>query len=164
MKALRVLIASLLLAVIGYIPATAGGADDEALNAQTQLESNERACAAYKKADAQMSTVYRRVLNETRNDTLFVQKMRAAQRAWLLFRDAHLEAMYPAADKRGAYGSVNPMCRCIELEKLTDDRTRVLKTWIEGVEEGDVCAGSIKIKPIKQPVNLRHSVKHPTSK
>jgi uncharacterized protein YecT (DUF1311 family) len=115
---------------------------------QDQMELTEKACSDYKKADAEMNSIYRKVLAENKKDRLFVQKMRAAQRAWVAFRDAHLESLYPATDKRAAYGSVHPMCHCMELQTLTDERAKVLKVWLDGVgeSEGDVCAGSIKIK------------------
>lgn len=146
MKALSTfLVLPLLMLLTGYPSANGGGAG-VVRKTQNQMELNEKACAAYKKVDAEMNRVYQQILSENRADTLFVQKMRAAQRAWLVFRDAHLEAMYPAADKRAAYGSVNPMCQCMELEKLTDERTRVLRQWVDGIEQGDVCGGSIKVK------------------
>src|SRR6266699_4067192 len=110
--------------------------------AQTQLELNEKACESYKKADAAMNKTYQQILSRYRADTLFIQKLKAAQRAWISYRDAHLEALYPAADKRAAYGTVNPMCQCAALEELTVERTRILKQWVDGREEGDVCGGS----------------------
>lgn len=144
MKAVRK--TSLILLLLLVMSSTKAGGIDSIPTTQTQLELNEKACAAYKKADTQMNKIYRRILSENGADKLFVQKMRAAQRAWIVFRDAHLEAMYPAADKRAAYGTVNPMCQCMELEKLTDERVRVLQQWVSGIEEGDVCGGSIKVK------------------
>jgi len=110
------------------------------------MELTEKACADYKKADAEMNSIYRKVLAENQKDRVFVQKMRAAQRAWITFRDAHLESLFPAIDKRAAYGSVQPMCHCMELEKITAERAKVLKQWLDGIEEGDVCAGSVKTK------------------
>jgi uncharacterized protein YecT (DUF1311 family) len=35
-------------------------------------------------------------------------ELRTAQRAWLAFRDAHLQELYPAKDKQGEYGSMYP--------------------------------------------------------
>jgi uncharacterized protein YecT (DUF1311 family) len=134
---LIVLFAVLLLSI-----QTSAGPTPARHSYQNQLELTEQACAAYKKADAEMNSIYRKILNENRKDRLFVQKMRAAQRAWLMFRDAHLESIFPATDKRTAYGSVQPMCHCMELEKITDERAKDLKQWVDGVEEGDVCAGS----------------------
>ncbi len=112
---------------------------------QTQGEMNQDACERYKKADARLNQTYQRILTEYRQDKTFTEKLKTAQRAWLAFRDAHLASIYPASPTE--YGSVNPMCRCVRLEQLTKERTNVLRQWTEGVEEGDVCAGSVKRKP-----------------
>ena len=36
-------------------------------------------------------------------------KIRAAEKAWIVYRDAFMEAMYPAKNKQVEYGSVYPM-------------------------------------------------------
>lgn len=109
--------------------------------AQTQLEMNEQAHSKYEKADKEMNRVYQQIL-KSYHDELFIQKLKAAQRAWLAYRDAHLEELYPAKDPKVEYGSVYPMCYSIELEDLTIQRTKVLRQWLDGVQEGDVCTGS----------------------
>jgi uncharacterized protein YecT (DUF1311 family) len=114
--------------------------------AQTQSDLNQEGCAKYKKADARMNAAYRQVLNDYKQDTLFVAKLKAAQRAWVAFRDAHLRSVYPEPNTLMAYGSVNPMCRCVVLAELTAERTKALKKWLDGIEEGDVCSGSVRIK------------------
>lgn len=116
-----------------------------ASSAQTQGQMNDEACSKYQQADAEMSRVYRQVLAEYKSETVFIKKLGIAQRAWLAFRDAHLEAMYPEIDKT-RYGSVYPMCRCDLLTELIRERTKLLKKWITGNKEGDVCTGSVKIK------------------
>jgi uncharacterized protein YecT (DUF1311 family) len=114
--------------------------------AQTQTELNKRACDNYKAVDAEMNKVYQQILKEYRADNLFIQKLKAAQRAWLTYRDAQLEALYPAADTQVEYGSIYPACRCNALQEITSERTKVLRRWTEGVKEGDTCSGSIKVK------------------
>jgi hypothetical protein len=32
------------------------------------------------------------------------------------------------------------------LTELTQDRIKALQVWIDGVEEGNICAGTVKIK------------------
>jgi uncharacterized protein YecT (DUF1311 family) len=113
--------------------------------AQTQTQMNEEACSKYKQADAEMNKVYKQVLNEYKSELAFIKKLGVAQRAWVAFRDAHLEAIYPEIDKT-RYGSVYPMCRCDVLTELTRERTKSLRKWITGNKEGDVCTGSIKLK------------------
>ena len=115
-------------------------------SAQTQTEMNDSACAKYKKADAEMNAVYQQVLNKYKNETQFVSKFKAAQRAWIAFRDAHLESLYPEPNKLQAHGSVNPVCRCSVLTELTAERTKQLKQWLNGAEEGDVCSGSVRMR------------------
>ncbi|HZS08268.1 MAG TPA: lysozyme inhibitor LprI family protein [Blastocatellia bacterium] len=112
---------------------------------QTQGEMNDEACGKYKKADAELNRIYNRILREYANDRIFLRKLKAAQRAWVIFRDAHLESIYPDPDPH-TYGSVNPMCRCTVLSELTNERVKTLKAWLDGIEEGDVCAGNVRIK------------------
>jgi uncharacterized protein YecT (DUF1311 family) len=113
---------------------------------QTQLEMNEEADENYKKTDKELNVVYNKILAENKSDTKFISKLKAAQKAWILFRDAEMEAMFPEEDKRLHYGSVFPMCWSMRLTELTKERIKKLKIWANGIEEGDVCSGSIKIK------------------
>lgn len=112
--------------------------------AQTQQDINDQACSDYKKADREMNQAYQTILRDYSKDRGFVVAMRKAQLAWIRYRDAHLNSIFPG--DRSQYGSVNPMCRCNELAELTKQRTQILNRWVEGIAEGDVCAGSVKVK------------------
>ena len=113
---------------------------------QTQGELNDQACLKYKKADAEMNSIYKQILDSYKSEAVFVAKLKTAQRAWVAFRDAHLESLYPEPNKLQSYGSVNPMCQCIVLAELTTERTKALRQWLRGIPEGDVCSGSVRIK------------------
>ena len=76
----------------------------------------------------------------------FPDKLRNAQRAWLTFRDAELEAKFPFEDKQYHYGSVYPMCANLFLARRTQERIKHLREWLDGTEEGDTCAGSVQYK------------------
>ncbi len=115
-------------------------------NVQAQTSTNQNICSRYKSTDAEMNKVYQQILSEYKQDSVFLQKMKTAQRAWLAFRDAHLDSLYPAENKLRAYGSVNSDCRCLALEELTAKRISELKKWTSGLPKGEVCAGSIKNK------------------
>jgi hypothetical protein len=52
---------------------------------------------------------------------------------------------FPKREKR-YYGSVFEECKKLFLVEITQNRIQKLKVWIEGVQEGEVCKGSIKIK------------------
>jgi uncharacterized protein YecT (DUF1311 family) len=114
--------------------------------AQTQGQMNQEACHKYEEADAEMNKVYQQVLGEYKKDAAFIQKLKAAQRLWIAFRNAHIESLYPKPNKLAAYGSSHAACRCAALTEVTAARIEALKRWITGVEEGDTCSGSIKMK------------------
>lgn len=114
--------------------------------AQTQGEMGKDACDEYKKADIELNKLYRQILSEYKADALFVQKLRSAQRAWVAYRDAHLEALYPATNPQVEYGSVFLMCRCTALAEITRKRAEELRRWVDGVDEGEACAGSIRVR------------------
>ena len=98
------------------------------------------------KVDKELNAIYQKILTEYTGDQEFIAKLKAAQRAWLKFRDAEMEALFPLQEKGYSYGSIYPMCHSIWLANLTQDRITQLKKWTEKVEEGDVCAGSIRTK------------------
>ena len=110
-------------------------------NAQTQADLNDDACATYQKADKKLNAVYQQVLKQHQDDANFTTRLRKAQRAWLAFRDAEMEAIYPAANKQAEYGSIYPMCNCLEQTALINQRIEQLSDWLDA-EEGDVCRGS----------------------
>jgi len=106
---------------------------------QSQAGLNQCASNSAQTADAELNRVYAKVLAANAPDKAFIEKFKAAQRAWIVFRDAQIAARYPnPAD----YGSVLPMCQSGEYEQLTRERIKQLNAWIVGTEEGDVCAGS----------------------
>ena len=113
---------------------------------QTKQAPNQDACAGFKQADTLLNKTYNQVLTEYSKNAAFIRKLKIAQRAWIAYRNAQVEALYPEPDKRTAYGTVYPMCRCLALARLATLRTDELKKWIDGAEEGDTCSGSIKIK------------------
>jgi uncharacterized protein YecT (DUF1311 family) len=114
--------------------------------AQTQMEMNLDACEAFKAADESLDATYQRILSEYQDEKAFLVKFKAAQESWMIFRDAHLAALYPEEDTQMAYGSIFPLCRCQTLLEMTEERIQVLEKWIDGVEEGDVCVGSIRYR------------------
>jgi uncharacterized protein YecT (DUF1311 family) len=112
--------------------------------ANTQLESNECAAKEYAEADAELNRVYKTILEKYKKDPLFLDKLRAAQRAWLAYRDAEIEAKYPHADEPRYYGSIFPMCDGLYRAQLTQERVEKLREWLDGAEEGDACSGSVE--------------------
>jgi len=110
--------------------------------AQTQVQMNETARAEYQRADAELNKTYNEVLQQHRTDAVFLSKLRRAQRAWLTFREAEVEAVFPAANPSHEYGSIYPVCRFRLLKTLSEERLSQLKLWKSGMDETETCAGS----------------------
>ena len=111
---------------------------------QSQSEMNKEANNEYKKADIELNNVYQKILTEYKFNTVFIDRLKKTQRIWMSYRDAELEMKFPAENKQTVYGSVYPMCVSFFLKELTEERIEKLNVWINGIEEGNVCSGSVK--------------------
>ena len=98
----------------------------------------------YAKAEKEINAVYQQILQQYSTDKEFVTNLKAAQRLWIQFRDAEIKARYPNQTP-GYYGSVYLTCVSDLKTQLTNERIKTLKLWLTGIQEGDVCSGSIRI-------------------
>jgi len=114
-------------------------------SAQTQMEMNQDAASEFKAADKELNAIYQQILEDYADDDVFLANLKEAQRCWIDFRDAQLKMKYPDREP-GYYGSIQPVCEMTYLTELTQDRIKTLNVWIEGVEEGNLCGGTVKVK------------------
>jgi uncharacterized protein YecT (DUF1311 family) len=112
--------------------------------ARTQTDLNVCADAALKRSERELELTYHKVLKAYADDKVFIARVKKAQRAWLKFRDAELDTIFPHKGKTTYYGSAFPMCFDNWTVKLTRMRIEQLKQWLNGVAEGEICAGSIR--------------------
>ena len=111
--------------------------------AKTQSELEDCFCDRASTADNKLNLTYQQLLKKNASDNVFVEKLKASQRAWLAFRDAQLEAIYPEKQNpRAKYGSVFNMCLCMAQEELIVARIKQLTRMLQS-EEGDVCGWDI---------------------
>lgn len=110
----------------------------DAVRAQTQFEMNQDAGRELRAAEAEMNKLVDGLVTKAKGKPVSVAKLKAAQSAWLAFRDAHLKAYWPS-EEPGLYGTVQPMCEMIEMTRLTKARIAELRAMTSSVE-GDVCA------------------------
>jgi uncharacterized protein YecT (DUF1311 family) len=105
--------------------------------AMAQSEMNHCAGEDARKADAELNRVYQNLLSKMKGDVSATKKVREAQRAWVAFRDAQLEALYPAENKQGEYGSIYPMCYAIVVTTMTKERTAQLRRMLQDKDPCD---------------------------
>jgi uncharacterized protein YecT (DUF1311 family) len=106
--------------------------------ATTQSEINAYATEDLKRADTELNQLYQQILKKYATDQVFIQKLRLAEEAWVKFREAHMAALDSELDP-SSMGSVYPMCKAMEITRLTNERVEDLKRILNH-PEGDVCA------------------------
>ena len=100
------------------------------LHAQSQAAMNEEAARDFEAADARLNQTYKALLDQV--DKPAQEKLKAAQRAWLQFRDA--EAAFVAdAEARG--GSMEAMSSTTTSTALTKHRTEELRLLLKEMQE-----------------------------
>lgn len=112
--------------------------------AQAQAESKKPISLNQESADDELNRIYQQILKNYQSDTAFIANLKISQRIWIRFRDAELNMKFPDRDA-GYYGSIYPECKALYLEELTRARTKTLLVWLKGIEEGELCRGSVKM-------------------
>src|SRR5438445_12246147 len=118
--------------------------------AQTQGDLTECGSNDYKGTEDALNRTYQRLLNKAAADSVAVEKIKAAQTAWVAFRYAQIAALYPAEGKQAKYGTVFPMCANLALADLTRERTKMLEHMFNPIE-GDVCDGGLVYSEGEKP-------------
>jgi uncharacterized protein YecT (DUF1311 family) len=88
------------------------------------------ACARddFNAADAELNRAYRQLLTAGAKERTFIANLRTAQKAWIKFRDAELEAKFACEnqDNRTCWGSMITLDWPAYKTMLTRERTRQL--------------------------------------
>jgi len=122
------------LAIMFLLVSTSGFAQTSAQyracddKAKTQHEINVCASEEAARADDELNATYRKLLLKAAGQEKAVAKIKAAERAWLAYRDAYIDAMYPAEDKQAEYGSIFP-------SEVDDLRARLSYQQITALKE-----------------------------
>jgi uncharacterized protein YecT (DUF1311 family) len=103
--------------------------------AKTQGEINTCANEEAARVDVELNDVYRKLLSMPAGEPEAVAKIKAAERAWIAYRDAYMEAMYPAKDKQAEYGSIYPMEAALLRAELTHQQVAALKRLVQQYSE-----------------------------
>jgi uncharacterized protein YecT (DUF1311 family) len=119
----RILLALLLSFAAAPAPAQRRAAKDPCRDPQSQAEVNMCAGEKFKAADAELNRVYKRLVSKLADDEGQREKLKAAETAWLKYRDDNCE--YEASFFDG--GSMRPLILSSCFERMTKARTAELK-------------------------------------
>lgn len=112
---------------------TAQESQSHACNDKAKTQSEMNACASDEAArvDADLNEVYHKLLSQAGNQEQAVAKIKTAERAWIAYRDAYMDAMYPAKNKQAEYGSIYPMEADLLRAKLTQRQVTAVKELLQ---------------------------------
>ena len=130
---MKYLAAALLLAFIPFTCFAQDSAEYRACSekANTQVEMNACAGAEAKRVDAKLNSTYRALLAKVESQPEAVAKIKAAERAWVTYREAYIDATYPAKDKATEYGSIYPLDVALLRAKLTQRQVTALEEMVQ---------------------------------
>jgi uncharacterized protein YecT (DUF1311 family) len=123
-------LATLLLGALSSLPLVAQVSGEyQNCNELAKTQSELNACASEEavRDEAELNREYRKLLSMAGNDHERAAKIKLMERAWIAFRDAYLDAMYPAKDKQAEYGSMFPMEADMLRAQLTQQQIAALK-------------------------------------
>ena len=112
------------------------------VHAQTQAEMNAQARADFQRVDADLNKTYQSVLAKLPT-VESKQKLREAQRAWVVSRDA--EAAHAAKEADG--GSMAPTLRYETMTHLTQERIKELKAMLDHGTESKPKSAASSVTP-----------------
>ena len=94
--------------------------------ASTQAALHRCADEELRRADRDLNDAYQRLLSIVKDKPSAAAKIKAMERAWLAYRDALVEALYPATDKQAAYGTMFVVEALLVRARLTRQQTAEL--------------------------------------
>ena len=111
----------------------------ECSGAPNQTEMNVCADAAFRRADADLNSVYQQVTGRLRADPDTLRRLTVAQRAWVAFRSGECDLVASGVSGGSIYSTILSGC----LERITLSRTATLRGYLH-CPEGDL---SCRIPP-----------------
>src|SRR5436190_24284569 len=108
---------AIFLILAGTIIASPVGRTGPVPRVQTQSEMNDDANRQLRAAEAEMGAVLRSLTTKANGHPDALAKLNRAQAAWVAYRDAHIDALWPSKTPQFSYGTVHPMCVAMERTK-----------------------------------------------
>jgi len=99
----------------------------------SQSEMNQCSYDDFLKADKALNEVYQALIKQSAGDKTYITALRKAQRAWIKFRDAELDAMFscPEEDIKLCWGSLVGLFYPNAKAELTEERTKKLQHYLD---------------------------------
>lgn len=129
-----------------------------------QAELNACANDEVARVEAELNRLYQKLLLQVASQPEATTKIKAAERAWIAYRDAYMDAMYPAKNKQGEYGSIYPMEADLLRAKLTQRQVTALKELLQQYSGDEHSGISETVDPKTGNLRLQIPIRASTKK
>lgn len=119
---------------IPLVLVAASAADIDCNNAMDQSTMNMCADKDYQAADKKLNEIYGKLMTAL-DDAKYKAKLKAAEKAWIQYRDA--ECTFEVAENEG--GSIYPLVYAGCATRLTDVHAKELQTYLSCWKNADKC-------------------------
>jgi uncharacterized protein YecT (DUF1311 family) len=101
-----------------------------------QLQMNQCGYEEFQKKDKALNNVYKALKSKYKNDKKYLNNLKISQSLWIKFRDAELDLIFTCKDedKRLCFGSIYPLLFNTKKAYITQQRTEILKSYVETEE------------------------------
>jgi uncharacterized protein YecT (DUF1311 family) len=129
MKKITLTLALLLFSSMAYAEESAIECKEDG----NQMEMNKCAYDEFQKADKELNKVYKELREAKKEDNLFLKNLKKAQKAWIVYRDADLDAQFTCkgGDLRYCFGSMYGLMLNSSKAELTNQRVKLLKEQLD---------------------------------
>jgi hypothetical protein len=113
---------------------------------QSQADMTKQSAEDLKKAEYELDSLYKRVLRNYSDDSIFIKNFKLSQNFWLKYYNAEIKARYPDYPQNH-FGSEVSMCTTDYALTLIAVRIKEVNEWLLGVDDNNDCEGSLKEEP-----------------
>jgi len=151
---MRVSIVLIISAISSSVSIAQYSKDFDACSKKANTQDEMHVCASEEalRADREMNITYRQVLATVSNEQAAAE-IRASQEAWMAYRDAYMQAMFPADDKIAEYGTLFFLEVNLVRADLTRQHTRELTELLKQHNRGAAKGPKERSSPHKAKVN-----------
>ncbi len=107
-------------------------------------QTTQKGYALDKNSYPQLDSLITKIIQLNKSDVNFIIQLEESQNSWEKYVLSDLSMRFPSENKT-IYGSIYPSCRKIILDAQVKQRITFLKQWTDGINEGELCSGTIPI-------------------
>jgi len=109
----------------------------------SQAEINMSAEESITQTRKKLDSVFNAILVEYKDNLSFIKNLNHSQNLWTDYMEAQMLVRFPEDDSIRD-GSIFNLCWYSYREELLNERINSLQVWLTGIDEHDVCSGSVK--------------------